>query len=393
MDAGPISKSREPTVRWRPEGCDSVALVLQGGGALGAYQAGAYEALHEAGLEPDWVAGVSIGGINGAIIAGNPPKRRLEQLRAFWYTVTARPIPLMLGDGDSPRRIRNALSAWFSVLLGQPGFFTPNIPNPWLSFPGAKTATSFYNTEQLRTTLLKLVDFERLNNGETRYAAGAVNVLTGSLQYFDNTETEILPEHVMASGALPPSLPMVQVGTNYFWDGGLVSNTPLIHLLSNVETENLLVFQVDLFNSPGDLPRDIWDVFAREKEIRYASRTKILTDYYAKLYEKDVLLKRILDKVPSAKLTREDKELKQRLSDLPEVTILNLIYQKTKYEGMANDAEFSSLSMQDHWQAGYRDTVLTIKHKDWLTMSGQDVGVLMHDIHRPDATPPTTTAR
>jgi NTE family protein len=128
---------------------------------------------------------VSIGGINGAIIAGNPPKRRLEQLRAFWYTVTARPIPLMLGDGDSPRRIRNALSAWFSVLLGQPGFFTPNIPNPWLSFPGAKTATSFYNTEQLRTTLLKLVDFERLNSGETRYAAGAVNVLTGSLQYFE----------------------------------------------------------------------------------------------------------------------------------------------------------------------------------------------------------------
>ena len=147
-----------------------------------------------------------------------------------------------------------------------------------------------------------------------------------------------------------------------------------------------------LFSSPGDLPRDIWDVFAREKEIRYASRTKILTDYYAKLYEKDVLLKRILDKVPSAKLTREDKELKQRLSDLPEVTILNLIYQKTKYEGMANDAEFSSLSMRDHWQAGYGDTVLTIKHKDWLTMSGQDVGVVMHDIHRPDAAPPTTTA-
>jgi len=130
MDAGPISKSREPPVPWRPEGCDNVALVLQGGGALGAYQAGAYEALHEAGLEPDWVAGVSIGGINGAIIAGNPPKRRLEQLRAFWYTVTARPIPLMLGDGDSPRRIRNAWSAWFSVLLGQPGFFTPNIRTP-----------------------------------------------------------------------------------------------------------------------------------------------------------------------------------------------------------------------------------------------------------------------
>jgi NTE family protein len=170
-----------------------VALILQGGGALGAYQAGAYQALHEVGLEPEWVAGVSIGAINGAIIAGNPPGRRLEQLRAFWDTVTARPSLPILVDGDLPRRVHNAWSTWLGVLLGQPGFFAPNIPNPWLSFPGSRTATSIYKSEALRTTLSTLIDFKRLNSGEVRYAAGAVNVLTGNFQYFDSTETEILP--------------------------------------------------------------------------------------------------------------------------------------------------------------------------------------------------------
>lgn len=386
MDAGPTSTSRQPPSPWRPKGCTHVAMVLQGGGALGAYQAGAYEALHEAGLEPDWIAGVSIGGINGAIIAGNPPERRLERLRTFWNTVTARAITPVLGDGEVPRRIHNAWSAWLGVLLGQPGFFAPNVPNPWLSFAGAQTATSLYGTADLRTTLLDLIDFKRLNRSEMRYAAGAVNVVTGNFQYFDNTEMEILPEHVMASGALPPGLPMVQVGTDYFWDGGLVSNTPLIHLLTNVGAENLLIFQVDLFSSRGDLPRDMWDVLAREKEIRYASRTRAVMNNYEKLYAKDMLLKRILDKVPDAMLTREEKDLKMRVSDLPEVTILNLIYQKTKYESMANDFEFSALSMKDHWRSGYRDTALTIKRKDWLRMDRPAAGVVTHDIHRPNET-------
>src|SRR3984957_8856549 len=188
MDVGTLPEIRAPRARWRPEGCDRMALVLQGGGALGAYQAGVYQALHEAGLEPDWVAGVSIGGINSAIIAGNHRENRLDRLREFWETITARRIWLFTPDGDDARKARNTWSSMLTTMLGQPGFFEPNVPNPWLSPRGAKTATSFYSDAPLRETLLRLVDFDLLNSGVVRFAAGAVNVLNGNFVYFDNTQ-------------------------------------------------------------------------------------------------------------------------------------------------------------------------------------------------------------
>ena len=274
MDAGPLPPARPPHAPWRPENCDKIGLVLQGGGALGAYQAGVYQAMHEAGLEPDWVAGVSIGGINSALIAGNPPERRLERLREFWETITARPTwSLFTLDGDEPRKARNSWSALMTTSLGQPGFFTPNVPNPWLSLRGAKTATAFYDSAPLRETLLRLVDFDLLNRRHTRYACGAVNVLNGNFAYFDNHKVSILPEHVMASGALPPALPMVCIGTDHYWDGGLVSNTPLQHVLENCGGDNMVIFQVDLFSARGALPRDMYDVMSRQKDIQYSSRT------------------------------------------------------------------------------------------------------------------------
>ena len=225
MDRGPLPSRDAPATAGRPPGCDRIALVLQGGGALGAYQGGVYQALHEAGQEPDWIAGVSIGGINGAIIAGNPRERRLERLRRFWETITARPTSLFVPDGDDPRRMANTWSSLLTMALGQPGFFTPNVPNPWISPRGSATATSFYDNAPLRQTLRELVDFDYLNSNGTRYACGSVNVRSGNFVYFDSTETIIEPEHVMASGALPPALPMMQVGTDWFWDGGVVSNT------------------------------------------------------------------------------------------------------------------------------------------------------------------------
>lgn len=273
MDPGPLPEARTPHPPWRPEGCDAIALVLQGGGSLGAYQAGVYQALHEAGLEPDRVAGVSIGGINAAIIAGNPPDRRLERLREFWETITARQVWLHLPDGDHPRKAHNTWSSVMAMMLGQPGFFTPHMLNPWLSPRGSKTATSFYDSAPLRETLLRLVDFDLLNRKLTRFACGAVNVLNGNFAYFDSCQAAILPEHVMASGALPPALPMVRIGTDHYWDGGLVSNTPLQHVLETAEAEDLLIFQVDLFSARGPLPRDMYDVMARQKDIQYSSRT------------------------------------------------------------------------------------------------------------------------
>jgi NTE family protein len=384
MDAGPINISAPRRAPWRPERVDKNALVLQGGGALGAYQAGVYQALHEAGLEPDWVAGVSIGGINSAIIAGNPPDRRLQRLREFWETITARRVWLFTPDGDDPRKARNAWSSHLTMSLGQPGFFAPNSPSPWFSLRGSKTATSFYDNAPLRETLLRLVDFELLNRGGVRYAAGAVNVLNGNFTYFDSAMTEILPEHVMASGALPPALPMVRIGTDYFWDGGLVSNTPLQHLLDNANSDNLLVFQVDLFSARGALPRDMYDVLARQKDIQYSSRTRLVTDYFTQRNKSQALIGALLRKLPESELDEEQRALKRQLSSLPEITILHLIYQQTVYEGQAKDFEFSGTSMREHWQSGYRDTIRTLQHKQWLSTSDTRGGVTVHDVHRAD---------
>jgi NTE family protein len=269
---------------WRPEGCDRIALVLQGGGALGAYQAGVYQALHERGIEPDWVSGVSIGAINSAIIAGNPPRKRLAQLQEFWHRITDRKIWHYTPDGDIFRKARNATSNWMTVVQGQPGFFTPRNPNPWLSLTGAQTATSYYDTAPLKETLLDLVDFSLINDQSIRFSVGAVNVLSGNFLYFDNANELIEPEHIMASGALPPALPMVKIGTDYFWDGGIVSNTPLQHLLEHEDRLNTLVFQVDLFSARGDLPRDIQDVMGRHKDIMYSSRTRYNTDVYRRIH-------------------------------------------------------------------------------------------------------------
>lgn len=379
-----LYKPRRPPGAWRPEGCERIALVLQGGGALGAYQAGAYQALHEAGLEPDWVAGVSIGGINAALIAGNPPERRLDRLREFWETVTARQTWVYPFEGDEARRARNNWSSLGAMTLGQPGFFSPNFPNPWISPRGASTATSFYGSGPLRETLMRLVDFDLINKGSTHYAAGAVNVLNGNFRYFDNAETEILPEHVMASGALPPALPMVQIGSDWYWDGGLVSNTPLQHLLDHARCCNTLVFQVDLFNARGVLPRDMFDVVAREKEIRYSSRTRLITDTYIERHRQNLILKRLLDKIADSELDDAARALKRKLCDLPRITILHLIYQQMAYEGQAKDYDFSPESMREHWESGYRDTQRTLQHADWLAMP-EDSGILVHDVHQANA--------
>jgi NTE family protein len=380
----PLPPDQRPPRSWHPPGSDNIALVLQGGGALGAYQAGVYQALHEAGLEPDTVAGVSIGGINGAIIAGNPPECRVARLRDFWETVTARPVSLFSLDGDNVRKATNAWSAFLTTTLGQPGFFTPHQVNPWISPRGSKSATAFYDVAPLRDTLLRLVDFDLLNSGAVRYAAGAVNVINGNFAYFDTTQVKILPEHVMASGALPPAFPAVQIGTDFYWDGGLVSNTPLQHVLENAASLHLLIFQVDLFSARGVLPRDMDDVLARQKDIQFSSRTRLVTDYFRDKHDRDLLAKDLLAKIPDHQLTADERKLKARLAHMPEATILELIYQQAAYETQAKDYEFSAASMREHWNAGYLDTLRTLRHRDWLNVAESDAGLSVHDIHRPD---------
>ena len=390
MDAKVADRINEPDysrrpgeeLAWRPRGCGRVALIFQGGGALGAYQAGVYQALSEAGVEPDWVTGVSIGGINAAIIAGNKPGQRTEKLKEFWRRVTDRRIWSYTPDGDIFRQMRNMTSAMTTMAHGQPGFFQPHNLNAWFSPAGATTATSFYNCEPLRETLLDLVDFSLINQRIKRFSVGAVNVLTGNFIYFDNRDEEIGPEHVMASGALPPAFPMVKIGTDYFWDGGIVSNTPLQHLLDQEDRINTLVFQVDLFSSRGALPRDMSDVLGRHKDIMYSSRTRYNTDVYRRLHRRKSQLYSALSRIPEADLTNEDRKLKDELSNLPQFTIMQLIYQQKSYEGHAKDHEFSATSMHEHWQSGYEDTKRSLKQRSWLELPSPEDGIVVHDVHR-----------
>jgi NTE family protein len=236
---------------------DRVALVLQGGGALGAYQVGVYQALADAGCEPNWISGVSIGAINSAIIAGNGPERRLQNLKTFWNTVSGRKIWAFTPEGDIFRDMRNQTSSLVTLLFGQPGFFQPRNPNPWLHLPGAHGATSYYESSALKNTLENLIDFDFLNDGRKRLSVGAVNVRTGNFIYFDTQKHRIGPEHIMASAALPPAFPAVKIEGEYYWDGGIVSNTPLQYLLEQDEHQSSLVFQVDLFSARRPPSRDV----------------------------------------------------------------------------------------------------------------------------------------
>ncbi len=366
----------------RPDRCDRTGLLLQGGGALGAYQAGVYEGLHESGLEPDWIAGVSIGSINAALIAGNAPEERLPALQDFWRTVTMRPVWGFLPDGDQLRKVHNLWSSTMTMLQGQPGFFTPNMPSPWLRPRGATGATSFYDSTPLRETLLRLVDFDRINAGETRFAVGAVDVATGNFAYFDNASTRITPEHIMASGALPPALPMVEIEDSYFWDGGIVSNTPLQHLLDHIDGENALVFQVDLFSARGPIPRDMAEAMGRAKDIQYSSRTRLTTDYYRAAHAQRIQIKKLLARLPEDQLTPEERTLKTKLAALPAIAILQMIYQQAAHEGEAKDYDFSKSSMRDHWATGLRDTRITVAKRHWLEIPSEESGIVSRDIHR-----------
>jgi NTE family protein len=238
---------------------DVVALVLQGGGALGAYQAGVYEGLHEAGIRPTWLAGISIGALNAAVIAGSPETERVDRLRQFWETICAASVDWPTTEGLATampfafdlRSARNSAAAMRALLQGQRGFFKPRFPPPFLSLFTGDAATSFYDTTPLRETLERLVDFDRLNSGDVRVSVAAVNVRTGNLVYFDTAERRLRPEHFMASGALPPGFPPIEVDGEYYWDGGMVSNTPLSRVLSSEPRRDTLTFQVDLWSAKG----------------------------------------------------------------------------------------------------------------------------------------------
>jgi NTE family protein len=366
---------------------ESVALVLQGGGALGAYQAGVYEALAEAGIHPDWIAGVSVGAINGAIIAGNPPNSRIGRLREFWTQVTASGLWPCLGDpsvglarGDIARKIFNQMSAGFAFASGAKGFFTARPMGPWLQPAGTIEATSFYDTRDLKHTLERLVDFDRLNAGTTRFSAGAVNVRTGNFVYFDTTTHTVRPEHVMASGALPPGLPAIEIEGEHYWDGGLVSNTPLQWVVESAPRRDTLAFQVDLWSARGDFPRNMLEVMTREKEVRYSSRTRAGTDQFKHVQRLRRAVADLLEKLPEDLRNSPEANLLGTAADRKVYNIIHLIYRAKNYEGHSKDYEFSRFSMEEHWRAGYHDARRTLRHPEVLKRPTNHAGVLTFDL-------------
>jgi len=370
---------------------DVVALVLQGGGALGAYQAGVYEGLHEAGIRPNWVAGISIGALNAAIIAGSPESERVARLREFWETICAAHVEWPAGEGLADampfafdmRSLYNAAAAMRALFHGQPGFFKPRVPPPFLSPFAGEAATSFYDTSPLYQTLERLVDFDRLNSGDVRVSVGAVNVRNANLVYFDTAERRLGPKHFMASGALPPGFPAVEIDAEHYWDGGMVSNTPLSRVLSS-EPRDTLTFQVDLWSAKGRVPYDLMDVTSRQKDIQYSSRTRAITDQVLRMQKMRQALQRTIEKLPDAAL--QDPEIREiaELARHRAYNIIHLIYQSKLHEGHSRDYEFGLSAMRAHWQSGLDDIRRTLADPKRLDPPSPDLGIVTHDIHRRD---------
>jgi NTE family protein len=369
--------------------CDRV-LVLQGGGALGSYQAGVGQGLVEAGLMPGWVAGISIGAINAAIIAGNPEEKRHEKLEAFWRLASSAAPATHAPANEQIRAYWNEVAAGWTAAFGVPGFFTPRVPPAFLYPPGSLEAISLYDTAPLRATLEQLVDFERLNSQEMRFSVGAVNVRTGNFAYFDNTKQTIGPEHIMASGALPPGFPPIEIDGEHYWDGGIVSNTPLQYVLDEAGDRNLLIFQVDLFSARGDMPKTLLEAAEREKDIRFSSRTRMNTDVYKRLQDARAALQKLIERLPPDFESGEDLELLRAISQESSIAVVQLIYRAKLYEGSSKDYEFSRVTMEEHWKAGLSDVRRTLSHSEWLTLPMKP-GVTTYDLTgdgRIDVNPP-----
>jgi NTE family protein len=360
-------------------------LVLQGGGALGSYQAGAYQALCHFDFEPDWVAGISIGAINAAIIAGNEPAKRIEKLKEFWETVSA-PVPWVpIPRGTSERSVFNETSAAFIAAFGIPGFFVPRVPPAPLWPKGSAESQSYYDTAPLRRTLERLVDFDRINDLTCRISVGSVGVTSGNFRYFDNVEFKRLGkrmgvDHIMASAALPPGFPSIVIEGEHYWDGGIASNTPLDYVLDAETINDLLIFQVDLFSARGPLPETLLEAAEREKDIRFSSRTRLTTDKDRQLHNAGRAIRDLLGKLPDGLQDDPSVKLLREATKENTVTVVHLIYKSKNYETSSKDYDFSHVAMVEHWEAGVRDVHTAMRHKDCLHRPQSDETMVSYDL-------------
>lgn len=349
-----------------------VVLALQGGGALGAYQVGVYQAMHEAGVEPDWVIGTSIGAINGAIIAGNEPRYRMDRLRQFWHRMEQN----ALGFSAMPRALANAVT----VGQGIPAFFEPNLSSWWN--PDARVGVehaSFYQTTPLRTTLDTLVDFDYINDRHTRLTVGAVNARNGDMRYFDSRKDALNASHVMASGALPPAFPAVRIDGQPYWDGGIYSNTPIEAVLDDEPRRSSVIFSVQVWNPDGSEPQSMLQVLDKYKEIQYASRASNI-EQQRKLHRlRHVIRQLTLHLSDEAAMSPEVRELAAWGCGTT-MHVLSLKAPRVGNEDHTKDIDFSAAGIRARWHAGYEDTKRFIEMRPWDREIDPIEGIAIHEL-------------
>src|SRR3954468_16021097 len=351
-------------------------LVLQGGGALGAYQVGVYEALHEAGVAPDWVIGTSIGAINASLIAGSKPAERMEKLCEFWSRVqNDHLIP-----GGLPTWMASAARNMLAVTNGVPAFFNPN-PMAFMS-PHNKLgadAAGYYSVEPLRRTLDELIDFEQLNHGPTRLTVGASRVRTAEMHYFDSRDMPLSLDHVMASGALPPAFPAVRIDGELYWDGGILSNTPVEVVFDDNPRRDSLVFAVHIWNPHGPEPRSIWEVMNRQKDVQYSSRSNTHIARQRQLHRLRHVIAELSSKVPASEFKDNMLAEMRRYGCTTRMHVVRLLAPALEYEDHAKDIDFSRDGIRQRREAGYRDTMETFEQAPWRGKFNPLEGFILHE--------------
>lgn len=357
-------------------------LVLQGGGALGAYQAGAYEALHENGYEPEWVAGISIGAINGALIAGNEGDMRVKRLREFWEGVSSNLQFTVPSFEPVGRSFVNEMQSNLAAMFGVAGFFQPRLPWQILAPQNAPENVSYYDIEPLRATLEKLIDFDYLNAQKgPRLSVGAVEITSGNFDYFDTAKSAFSPSHIMASGALPPGFPPVEVDEKFYWDGGLVSNTPLDYIVNQSAPKgDLCIFQVDVFPAKGALPQNIYQISERQKDIQYSSRTRLVSNQVAKNHALRHAARKLLNTLPETLANSAEAEHLKAISQEPDITIAHIIRRDEAYQTGKKDYEFSRQTVDEHWALGRKNVEQGLRSNTWQNRSKQESGFQVFDL-------------
>jgi len=381
MSSMPKATVQQAVNEFRTKANGQVVLVLQGGGALGAYQTGVYQALHEAGVEPDWIIGTSIGAINASIIAGNKPQDRLAKLDEFWKTMerpSAWPfMPAWTGISDT-------WSYWSTLVGGIPGFFEPNLPAFFgAHIPLGVDRAGFYSTASLRETLTELVDFSIINRRSPRLTVGAANVRTSMMHYFDSRESEVTTEHIMASGALPPAFPAVRIDGEFYWDGGILSNTPTEVIFDDNPRRNSLIFAVHLWNPTGPNPQSIWEVLDRQKDIQYSSRIASHITRQQQTHRLRHVVSQLVRHLPDDVRKSEAVRELAGYGCVTQMHVVRLLAPRLENENHTKDIDFSPSGISMRREAGYEATTRALKQAPWQGEFDPIEGVILHE-SKPD---------